>query len=79
MRVLLHFLIFNAFLYFCLCAESSVEQVLPDSLFASPTKSAGDRLSDFSTSAAEAKEGTAFPYENNSSLPITSTSYMASQ
>ncbi|XP_048324334.2 zinc finger CCCH domain-containing protein 55 isoform X1 [Ziziphus jujuba] len=59
--------------------HKSVEHVLPDSLFASPTKSAGDRLSDFSTSAMEAKEGTTFPYESNSALPITSTSYMASQ
>ncbi|PON59099.1 Splicing factor-like protein [Parasponia andersonii] len=50
----------------------SVEQVLPDNLFASPTKAAGDQLSDFSTAVAELNESTTFPSENKSSPPITS-------
>lgn len=63
----------------CLCTKSSVEQVLPDSLFASPTKAASDRLSDFSTSVAEANEATTFPPEKSTALPVSSASYMASQ
>ncbi|KAL5567084.1 hypothetical protein UlMin_030248 [Ulmus minor] len=51
--------------------HKSVEQALPDNLFASPTKSAGDHLSNFSTSAAEFNESTPFPSDNNLSSPNT--------
>lgn len=64
--------------------ESSVEQVLPDSLLPSPTKSAGENLSDFSAARMEVKENSAFSSTQSSSeiillLPSTSVSDKASQ
>lgn len=63
--------------------ESSVEQVLPDSLLPSPTKSAGDNLSDFSAAMIEVNENSAFSISQSSgeiilSLPSTFVSDKAS-
>jgi hypothetical protein len=62
--VVVHFLIL-----FSVVVESSVEQVLPDSLFASPKNSAGDH-----TTAGDLNES-----ENNSSTSANSATCMASQ
>lgn len=63
-RVVVHFLIL-----FSVVVESSVEQVLPDSLFASPKNSAGDH-----TTSRDLSES-----ENNSSTSAKSATCMASQ
>ncbi|XP_027360021.1 zinc finger CCCH domain-containing protein 55 isoform X2 [Abrus precatorius] len=57
-------------------SNRSVEPALPDSLFASPTKGAGDYLTDFST-LAEANESTAFSASSSSHIkpePATTSS-----
>lgn len=69
---------FFFFFLFLLCPRSSVEQVLPDNLFASPTKAAGDHMSDFSTTVSELNECTALPSEKNLSSPISSACCMVS-
>ncbi|KAF4369758.1 hypothetical protein G4B88_028364 [Cannabis sativa] len=56
----------------------SVEQVLPDNLFASPTKASGNHISDFSTAVVELNESTTLASEKNSPPPISSACYMAS-
>ncbi|EXB88173.1 Zinc finger CCCH domain-containing protein 55 [Morus notabilis] len=58
--------------------HKSVEQVLPDSLFASPTKSAGEHITDFSTTAVAVNETTTSPSKSNSLVPMTSAGNMAS-
>jgi len=61
----------------------SLEHILPDSFFASPTKSGGDQRSVFSTSSAEAEDSTSptttSSPNNSPTLPDTSTLNMASQ
>lgn len=64
--------------YFRFHRESSVEQVLPDSLFASPTKSAGEHITDFSTTAVVVNDTTTSPSKSNSLVPMTSAGNMAS-
>ena len=64
--------------------ESSLEQVLPDSLLPSPTKLAGDNLSGFSAAMLEVNENPAFSISQSSdeiilSLPSTFVSDKASQ
>ncbi|XVF69591.1 hypothetical protein PTKIN_Ptkin11bG0093300 [Pterospermum kingtungense] len=60
----------------------SLEHILPDNLFASPKKSAGDNLTVFSASAGEADDKTANPTTSNSnsnpSLANTPSLNMAS-
>ncbi|XWS73588.1 hypothetical protein CRYUN_Cryun02cG0141800 [Craigia yunnanensis] len=59
----------------------SLEHILPDNLFASPKKSAGDHLTVFSTSSVEADDTTASPTtssNSNPSLANTSSLNMAS-
>lgn len=50
----------------------SVEQALPDSLFASPTKAAGDYMSDFST-LTEVKESAEFSTSSSTRNNLEST------
>ncbi|KAA8528066.1 hypothetical protein F0562_035065 [Nyssa sinensis] len=63
--------------------HESLEHILPDNLFASPTKSAGDHHSIFSTASVEADDSVAITTTSSSSnnipvLPSTSTLNMAS-
>jgi hypothetical protein len=72
------------FLYLFPGHESSVEQVLPASLLPSPTKSAGDNLSDFSTAMMEVNKNSAFSISHSSDeiillLPSTFVIDKASQ
>ena len=64
------------------CHVNSLEHILPDNLFASPKKSAGDHLAVFSTSSVEADDKTASPTtscsNSNPSLTNTSSLNMAS-
>ncbi|CAL5423697.1 unnamed protein product [Camellia sinensis] len=62
--------------------HESLEHILPDNLFASPTKSAGDHRSIFSAASAEADDSTtsvttSASSNNISTLPATSTIDMA--
>ncbi|KAM1495892.1 hypothetical protein COP1_030345 [Malus domestica] len=58
--------------------KSSAEQVLPDSLFTSPTKSAGDHhLSELSTTVLEVND-TAIATENNTLSSVNSAGFIAS-
>ncbi|XP_021810631.1 zinc finger CCCH domain-containing protein 55-like isoform X1 [Prunus avium] len=57
--------------------KSSVEQVLPDCLFAAPSNSAGDHLSDLSTAVSDLND-TIITAENKSSSSVNSASCMAS-
>uniref|UniRef100_A0A5B6Z376 Putative zinc finger CCCH domain-containing protein 53 isoform X1 n=1 Tax=Davidia involucrata TaxID=16924 RepID=A0A5B6Z376_DAVIN len=62
--------------------HESLEHILPDNLFASPTKSAGDHHSIFSTASAEADDSAPITTTSSSNnipmLPSTSTLNMAS-
>ncbi|KAL6976633.1 hypothetical protein U1Q18_025420 [Sarracenia purpurea var. burkii] len=62
-------------------AHESLEHILPDNLFASPTKLAGDHCSIFSTASAEADDSVSVATSSSSNisvLPATSTHTMAS-
>lgn len=79
-----HCLFPNCLLIFWFCRESSLEHILPDNLFASPTKSAGDHGSIFSTGLPDADDNSSVITTTTTSsntipmLPSTSTLTMAS-
>ncbi|CAB4308847.1 unnamed protein product [Prunus armeniaca] len=58
--------------------KSSVEQVLPDCLFAAPSNSAGDHLSDLSTAVSDLNDTIVTAENKSSSSSVNSASCMAS-
>lgn len=83
LHLFLIFLIFWFNTYIFYSHGRKVENVLPDNLFASPTKSSVNQHPEFSPDLAEVKESTDFcvtssSSENNASVPTFSTSDVAS-